>query len=853
VRRVVVRGLRARKLRTALTGFAIVLGVAMVTGSSVLGATMQRAFDVVFTSAYEQTDVVVSGKPVVGWSESGAPTLPESSLAKIRSVPGVEDAAGAILDLSGSSPSLVVSVNGEKISGDPSFAIGFRPADERFNPLRLADGRWAAGEGEVVLDASTAERYRLGVGDTVRIAALAPEAPFELVGLGRFGEVSSLGGATMAVFDLPVAQRLLAKEGRLDVVSVAAADGVTADALAARLAPFATETVQVQTADERAADDKAGIAFFVSIITWILRGFGGVVLFVGAFVIVNTLSITVAQRTRELGTLRLIGATRGQVRRAVLVEALVVGATASALGVAAGIALALGLRALMAGFGLEFPRTDLVLEPRTLLTAFAVGVVVTALAGLVPAARATRISPAEAVREGATRPRGRAARAATAAGALLLAGGTALLALGMLRSADLGVPGTLVSSLGGMVLLFVGAALLVPVAVPLVARIVGWPAARFAGVPGRLARDNAMRNPGRTASTAAALMIGIALVSAVAVLGASLKQTAIEAAGSQIGSTHVLQSRTGWDTLPPGAARALAAAPGVERLTSVRYDRGKVGTKELDVSGVDPATVDGLYRFDWEQGSAAALAGLGAGGALVRNDLAEQQGLGRGDRLSLLTASGERRSLVVRGVFAPPRLDSLLGHVVVSQATFDAAYPQPTDMFTFLDLAPGADVAALERRLEAFPDAVVRTTPEMIAARNADFDDVVALLTLLLALAVITGLLGMVNALALAVIERTRELGALRAIGMTRRQARRMVRHEAVTTSLIGAAVGLPLGILVGFVVIRGLARFGAEFHLPATPLAVYVAVAAAAGVLAAVLPARRAARLDVLRALQYE
>ena len=853
MRRVVVRGIRERKLRTALTAFAIVLGVAMVTGSSVLGATMQRAFEVVFTSAYEQTDVVVSGKAIVDWSESGAPTLAEGTLGEIRGVSGVETAAGAILDFSGSSPPVVVRAGGETISGEPSFAIGFRPADERFNPMRLAEGRWASGDGEVVLDTSTAEAHGLTVGDTVRIAALAPEAPFELVGLGRFGEVSSLGGATMALFDLPVAQRLLAKEGRLDVIFVAAADGVSPDALSERLAPLASETVQVQTADDRAAADGEGIAFFVDIITWILRGFGGVVLFVGAFVIVNTLSITVAQRTRELGTLRLIGATRGQVRRAVLGEALVVGALASALGLAAGVALAVGLRALMASFGLDFPRTSLVVEPRTLLVAFGIGVGVTAVAGLAPAARATRISPAEAVREGATRPRGRAARAATALGALLLAGGTALLALGMLRSGDLGVTGTLTSSLGGMMLLFVGAAMLVPVAVPLVAQVVGWPAARFAGVPGRLARDNAMRNPGRTASTAAALMIGIALVSAVAVLGTSLKQTAIEAASSQVGSTHVLQSTSGWETLPTGVARALADAPGVERLSSVRYDRGKVGTKQVDVSGVDPATIDGPYRFTWEQGSAAALARLGTTGALVRADLAEQQELAVGDRISLLTASGERRTLVVRGVVAPPRLDSLLGHVVVSQAAFDAIFPQPTDVYTFLDLAPGADVAALKDRLGAFPDAVLRTTPEMVAQRNADFDDIIALLTLLLALAVVTGLLGMVNALALAVIERTRELGALRAIGMTRRQARRMVRHEAVTTSLIGAAVGLPLGILVGFVVIRGLDRFGAEFHLPVTPLAAYVAVAALAGVLAAVLPARRAARLDVLRALQYE
>ena len=854
MRRVTLRGLRARKLRTLLTALSIVLGVAMITGSSVLGATMKQAFDVVFSSAYEQTDVVVSGKQVVDWSESSAPTLPTTMLDEIRAVPGVAQAAGAIFDFSGNSPyAIVIAPNGKKISGDPSFVMGFQQKDERFNPLRLREGRWAAADGEVVLDASTADDHGIKVGDTVKIAALTPAAPFRVVGIGRFGDVSSLGGATMTVFNVPVAQRLLHKHGKLDVISVAAADGVSAETLVARLQPFVSKTVQVQTADERAADDQAGIGMFVDIITWILRGFGGVVLFVGGFVIVNTLSITVAQRTRELGTLRLIGATRSQVRRAVVLESLVIGVLASAVGVAVGVALAVGLRALLGTFDLTFPETSLVVSSSTLLVGFLVGVVVTVIAGLLPAARATRISPVEAVREGAVKERGRLARVTSVIGSVLLVAGLALLALGMLRGGDLGVAGTLLASLGGMLLLFIGAAMLVPIAVPVIARFVGWPAARFAGIPGRLARDNAIRNPGRTASTAAALMIGIALVSAIAVVGRSLKVTAVEATESQIGSSHVLQSQSGWETLPPEAARTIAAAPGVKALSSVRYDRGKVDGKQVDVSGIDPATIDGPYRFTWKVGSPQSLTELGTGGALVREDLAKQKDLAVGDRISLLAASGKTSSYVVRGIIAPAKLDSLLGHVVVSQTAFDATFPQPADQFTFVDLAPGTDTAVLSARLKVFPDAVLRTTPAMIAKRQGDIDSIVTLLTMLLLLAVITALLGMVNALALAVMERTREIGALRAVGMTRRQTRRMVRHEAVTTSLIGAAVGLPLGILVAWVVTRGLARFGVAFHLPVKPLLIYVVVAAVAGVLAAVLPARRAARLDVLKALQYE
>ncbi len=854
MRRVTFRGLRARKLRTALTAFAIVLGVAMVTGSSVLGATMKQAFDVVFSSAYEQTDVVVSGKSVVDSAESSAPTLPVSMLSEIKATPGVARAAGAIFDFSGNSPyAIVIAPNGKKISGDPSFVMGFRPEDEQFNPLRLREGRWAAGDGEVVLDASTADGHGVKVGDTVKIAALMPSAPFKVVGLGGFGKVSSLGGATMAVFDLPVAQRLLHKEGKLDVVSVAAAEGTSAAALSERLQTFASATVQVQTADERAADDQAGVGLFVDIITWILRGFGGVVLFVGGFVIVNTLSITVAQRTRELGTLRLIGATRAQVRRAVVLESLVIGALASLVGVAVGVALAVGLRALLGSFDLTFPETALVISPQTLAVGFLIGVIVTVIAGLLPAARATRISPVEAVREGASQQRGTMARLASVLGTILFVGGIALLALGMFKGGSLGVTGTLASSLGGMLLLFIGAAMLVPIAVPVIARIVGWPAARFAGIPGRLARDNAIRNPGRTASTAAALMIGIALVSAIAVLGRSLKITAVEGVASQIGSSHVLQSESGWKSLPPAVAKTISTAPGVRALSSVRHDRGKIGKKQVDVSGIDPATIDGPYRFTWQKGSRQSLAALGTTGALVRDDLAEQNDLVLGDRIAVLSAAGKTRSYVIRGVFAPARLDSLLGHVVISQQAFDASFPQPADAFTFVDLAPGTDTASLAARLKVFPDAVLRTTPAMIEKRQGDIDAIATLLTMLLVLAVITALLGMVNALALAVIERTREIGALRAVGMTRRQTRRMVRHEAVTTSLIGAAVGLPLGILVAWVVTRGLARFGVAFHLPVKPLVAYVLVAAVAGVLAAVLPARRAAKLDVLKALQYE
>ena len=400
---------------------------------------------------------------------------------------------------------------------------------------------------------------------------------------------------------------------------------------------------------------------------------------------------------------------------------------------------------------------------------------------------------------------------------------------------------------GGAFGIFIGLAAIAPRLVRPLAHVVGLPAARLGGAAGRLAQENAVRNPGRTASTAAALMIGLTLVSFVAVFGKGLLASDETSLRKQLGTSHVITSQSGWDSVPLGAGEAAAAAAGVTLSSSIRGDQAQLpGEGEKAVSGVDPATIAGAYNFEWVEGSDASLAALADGGAIVR------EGDGHvGDDLFFLTPAGKEVSATVRGVYKKHGdLDQLLGNIVLSQETFDANFPRPGDMLTLVD---ADSTGGLERALAAFPDAKLQTGDEFIANWTAWLNDVMNLFYVLLALSVIVSLFGMVNTLVLAVFERTRELGMLRAVGMTRRQTRRMIRQESVITALIGAALGLPLGVGLAALVTQSLSKYGVSFSLPVGTLAVFTVVAIIAGMLAAIAPARRASRLNVLDALQYE
>jgi putative ABC transport system permease protein len=846
MRRVALRGLLSRKLRSALTAVAIVLGVAMVSGTLVLTDTIEKAFDTIFSSSYEQTDAVVTGTKLVEWSQTGRATISEDILRDVRALPEVEAAAGTILDMSGdTNKANIIDREGEAIQGsNPSFGLGVDPEDERFNPFRLVEGDWASGPSEVVIDVNTADDQGFRVGERIEVAGEGPVRTFTLAGIARFGEVNSLGGATIALFDIPTARQMLAKTG-FDAVPVAAREGVSEAELIDAVRSVLPASAEVRTGAEQAEEDGEGVGEFVTFIRYLLLAFGGIALFVGAFVIFNTLSITVAQRTKELATLRTLGASRRQVLRSVVLEGATLGVVASAVGLGFGVLIAKGLTELMSAIGLELPQTAMVFQTRTAVVAMLTGTLVTLVASVWPAVRATRIAPIAAVREGGMVVK-KPSRRTLVFGLVVSALSAAALVNGTLGD-DVSTAARVLGIALGVLGLFIGIAAIAPRLVRPLAHVVGLPGARLGGTAGRLARENAMRNPGRTASTAAALMIGLTLVSFVAVFGKALLESDEKALQAQLGTSHVITSQSGWDTVPVGAGEAAAAAPGVKLASSIRADRAQlVGNGEVDVSGVDPKTIGRAYNFEWLEGSAASLARLAGGGAVVR------EGEGSvGDTIRFLTPAGTQVEAVVHGVYAKHGdLDQLLGQVVLSQETFDRSFPRPAD---FLTLVEADSTAGLERALAAYPDAKLQTGDEFISNWTSWLNDTMSLFYVLLALSVIVSLFGMVNTLVLAVFERTRELGMLRAVGMTRRQMRRMIRHEAVVTSLIGAALGLPLGVALGALVTQSLSQYGVSFSLPVGSLVVFTIVAIVAGIAAAVLPARRAARLNVLEALQYE
>jgi putative ABC transport system permease protein len=847
-----LKGLAGRKLRAALTAIAIVLGVAMISGTYVLTDTIKAAFGTVFTQVYKNIDVIVTGKSAVGNGDNGAlpPSFPESVLARVRHLPGVAQADGGISDYA-----QLVGRDGKVISGHgaPPLAFSVHPhGDQRFNPLELVSGSWPAGSHEVVIDANTASNQGYSVGQAIGVIARGPEQRFRIAGIVKIGGVSSLGGATMAGFGFHTAQRLFHKRGRLDTINVAAPPGTSLSQLVNEIRPLLPPAARVRTGEAQAQAQTKDTSAFLNIIQDFLLAFGGIALFVGSFVIANTLSITLAQRTRELATLRTVGATRRQVLMSVLVEALVIGAAASAVGLFLGLALGKGLNALFVSFGIDLPQAGLVFAARTVVVSLAAGVLITMLAALRPAIRTTRVPPISAVREGAVLPPSRFARFGTAAALLTIGLSVALMLLALL----LGGPSTgqrLIAIGIGAVGVFLGVAMLARTLVPPLVAALGWPSARVGGSAGALARANAARNPSRTAATASALMIGLALVTLVAVLAAGLKTRFESSVNSLFKADYALTATDNFSPISTAPAKAVGRVPGVQVVSGVRSGAGRAFGDQISVSGVSP-DVSRVIAVDWQAGSQSVPGELGRGGAFVSKDFADSHHLSVGKAIAVETPTGKTIHLAVRGIFAPPKGGAPYGDVTISTQRFDAEYQNPQNVYTFVDVAGGVNAAntqRLDRAIASYPNAKIQTEQQFKQNQEQGIDTLLNLLYVLLSLSIIVSLFGIVNTLVLTVFERTRELGMLRAVGMTRRQLRRMVRHESVITALIGAVLGIPLGI--GFALVVGQAIEYPAFTVPVPTLLVFVVAAVAAGLLAAILPARRAGRLDVLHALQYE
>jgi putative ABC transport system permease protein len=854
--RIALRGLLTRKLRTALTALAVVLGVSMVAGTYVLTDTINKSFNSLMASARVGASAVVSSKSLVqAGSTADRPTVPASLLARVSSLPGVADAYGVVE----TETARMIDSKGDPVgpSGPPALGFGRDPSTIGSDgAFKIVDGSWAKGPHEVAVDVLSAKKANVSVGDAIRVEGSGPLQRFRVSGLLQWGSSNSLGGATMVVFDLPTAQKLFGLNGRLTEIDVQAKSGVTPAQVVQQIKPLLPPHAQALTVDEQIKKDQSEWSSFAKIIRYALLTFAGIALFVGAFVIFNTLSITVAQRSREMATLRTIGVSQRQILGGVMAEGLTIGALASTLGIGFGILLARGLSALMGAIGIDVPRTATVYAPRTFIISAAVGIVVTLVASLGPALRATRVPPIAAVREGAVLPHGRFAHLRPVFAGLLFV--SALGVIGFSLFGPIDQTSQRMLSLGaGCALLFVAVALLSSYLVRPLARLVGSPGSAFGGASGKLARENAMRSPTRTASTAAALMIGLALVTFVSVLAQGLTRSTEVAIRKQISTDYVVMPKDGYSTFSNTAAAKLASVPGVKKATAIRNDTVIAYGKETKITGIDAATIRSSYHFDWKQGSNASLAKLGRDGAIVMDTFANKHKLQSGDQFPVTMPDGRKLQLRVVAIDKQPLFAPLLGEITVSTEGFDAVYRNPKTTSFILLRTAGGESARVERSLtsvlEAFPSVGLNTEQAAIDSLSSDMDTLLAMFYVLLGLSVVISVFGIVNTLALAVFERTRELGMLRAIGLTRRQTRRMIRHESVTISLIGAALGIPVGIFLAAMATTALSRYDVVFSLPVISLVVFTLAAIVAGMLAAILPARRASRLNVLEALQYE
>jgi putative ABC transport system permease protein len=845
---VALKGLLGRKMRASLTAVSIVLGVAMISGTYVLTDTIKAAFGTVFTQVYKNTDAVITGKSAIGGSANNGvvlPSLPQTLLTRVRALPGVAVAEGGIAD-----EAKLVNHDNKVISrgGAPNLAFSVDPrGDQRFNPLVLTEGHWPNGAHEIAIDTKTAGASHFAIGDEIGVLTRGPLERFRIAGLVRFGGVNSLGGATMAIFDLPTAQRIFHKEGKFDSIGVAARPNVTPDQLVAQVAPILPSTAQVRTGQQEAKQQASDTNGFLTILEYFLLAFGFVALFVGIFVIANTMGITVAQRMRELATLRTLGATRRQVYWSVVLEALVIGIAASVVGLFLGLGLAKALNALFVAFGIDLPQVGTVFATRTVVVALIVGIVVSLIAAIRPALRATRVEPIAAVREGAVLPPSRLARFGPyiALGVIALAVG--LMLFGLFASGSTKVH--LIAIGIGAVSVFIGVAMLAPTLVPPIARVLGFPAVRLGGAPGMLARGNSIRNPSRTASTASALMIGLTLVTLVAVIAAGLKTTFEDSVNKLFAADYALTSHNGFTPTSVASERALHGVPGVQVVSGVRAGEAEVYGGRTGITGVEP-NIGKVIDLKWIAGGPR----LGNDGFFVQKSYAKDHDLTIGSAVDLKTPSGGTLHVKLEGIFDPPKGGSPFGEITIAAQRFDRAYANPQNLFAFIKTRGGVtaeNTTRLNAALTTFPDAKIQTKAQFTKLQERGINLLLTLLYVLLSLSIVISLFGIVNTLVLTVFERTREIGMLRAVGMTRVQVGSMILNESIIIALIGAALGIPVGAALALMV--GKAINYPAFTIPWFTLLVFVVAAVIAGLLAAVFPALRAGRLNILDALKYE
>ncbi|MBQ1012276.1 ABC transporter permease [Micromonospora sp. M51] len=849
--RATLKSLLARKVRLILSGLAVVLGVMFVSGAFVLTDTLGRSFDSIFADAYSDVDVNVAAKPKVQVNEmegeQTAAALPAAVVDRVTQVPGVASATGVVA----ADGARIIGSNGKVVTsfGPPQLGENWTGEGEL---LRLREGRAPQAEDEIVINKALATAAKVQVGQKVGVltAFESKKRDFTLVGVvGYSGDRDSIGGANEVFFTTPVAQRLML--GEPDVfsnITVRAAGGVSDETLRDDVSGALGADFEVKTGEQLAADAAGGLKEGLSFFNKILLGFAAVALLVGTFLILNTFSIIVAQRTRELALMRAIGASGRQIIGSVVLEAIAVGLIASVLGLAAGIGVGALLAFLFGKFAGGLTLAGIGVPAAAVIGAFAVGLVITVVAALLPALRASRIPPIAAMQDVATPDR--PLTKVTVAGSLVTGVGAVLLFLGLSGNAG---GQTLSTILGGVLFAFIGVALLTPLisrpVVSLLGAIFSW------SVPGKLGRLNSGRNPRRTAITAAALMVGIALVTGVTVILDSAKGSISALAQDTIKAELVIAGVQGGPRPPsfdPGVLDQAKALPGVQLVDGEYGDMAKIdGESTWVAASSDPASLRQIFGA---KPTAGDIDRIGPTQMLASSDTATSRGWSVGSTVTVQLTRGEARTYTVSGIYESSQLTNPV--TLPPAAAKNFAIPQPIQ--GFIQLAPGTRVSDVQPQVEALladsPEVSVADRDAFIKQQTSSLDGLLTMIQILLALAIVIAVLGIINTLALSVLERTRELGLLRAIGLRRSQTMGMITVEAVVISVFGALLGVVVGTGLGAAVVEALKDEGiTDLILPWGQMGVFLGLAAVIGVVAAVLPAVRAARINVLGAIAHD
>ncbi|MEU0057706.1 ABC transporter permease [Streptomyces sp. NPDC006334] len=840
--RTALRNVSAHKARLLMTVLAVMLGVAFVSGTLVFTNTISEALQKSSAKGFDHVDVAVT--PRVPEDEgnriSKLPDLTDAVLDRSAHVPGAASAVGVVRGFT------AIAGKDGKLAGGGFQSEGGNYWGAKDARYPLAEGRAPKGEGEVLIDSATAKRTGYEVGDTVRISVNGPVLTPRITGVFTTDDGNVAAGGSLALFDTATAQRLFGKPGAYHEIDVTAKPGVSQAALRAELDKALPKGVTETATGEQLADDQAEmISRQMSGLKQTLLVFAGIALFVGTFIIANTFTMLVAQRTKELALMRAVGASRRQITRSVLIEAFVVGTAAAVTGLVAGIGIGAGLRSLISSLGAVVPAGPLVVSPSTVGTAFAVGVLVTMLAAWLPGRRAAKIPPVAAMSSVHTPATGRSLVLRNTLGALVsAAGAAAVLAATTMKGSDGQAP----MSIGAM-LLVIGVFILTPLlSRPLVAAAA--PALRVFGVSGKLARQNAVRNPRRTAATASALMIGLTLITGMTVMAGSLQKSIDKMASAAIRADYVVSMANG-NELSPDVEKKLKDVDGVTATSPMRngYARIDEGTEYL--TGVDGRTFGELTDLKVE-GGAFTVRGAQV---VVDSVTAEAHGWKAGSGFTAHYEDGTSQRLTVAGVYEG---NEMIQGIILDSSVLSPHLSDPADMQVFVKTSGGATDTAkdrLEKALGSNPAVKVRDKKDLSDEIAKMFTLMLNMVYGLLAMAVIVAVIGVVNTLAMSVFERSQEIGMLRAIGLDRTGIKRMVRLESLVISLFGAVLGIGLGVFFGWAAgeLLGTSMATYELVLPWGRIALFLVLAAAVGVLAALWPARRAARLNMLAAIKSD